>query len=198
MLPIRTGALVALALVLAACGSDAPTATGVVRVDEPLAEAKLENPSSLNQDVAAVRAATARYHRVEAAEAAGYVAMPPCVEIPGAAMGIHYLNFGLLTDGVLDPAQPEVLVYEPQADGSLKLVAAEYMIPVAMWQAQHGDTRPQLFGQTFEDGVMGTYALHAWVWRNNPWGMFAAFNPTVSCPVTDGAPAVAAGAHAHH
>ena len=198
MLPIRTGALVALALVLAACGSDAPTATGVARADEPLADAKRENPSSLNEDLASVRAATARYHRVEAAIAAGYAPVSPCVEIPGAAMGVHYMSMQLLLDGRLDPAQPEVLVYEPQADESLKLVAAEYMIPVGMWAAQHGDSRPTLFGQTFENGPMDTYTLHAWVWRNNPWGMFAEFNPTVSCPVTGGAPAAAAVAHAHH
>lgn len=195
MTPIRTGALVALAIALAACASDAPTASDAVTVDAPLAAAKAENPSSFNKDVAAVRAATARYHRVEVAEADGYAPASPCVAIPGAAMGIHYLNFALLMDGQLDPEKPEALVYEPQADGSLKLVAAEYLIPASMWTAQHGATRPELFGRTFEDGPMGTYALHAWVWRNNPWGMFAAFNPTASCP-TD-APAVA-GAHAGH
>ena len=68
---IRTGALVALALVLAACADDAPTAA---RFDGAAAAAKASNPSSLNKDVAALRSATARYHRVEVAEAEGYAA----------------------------------------------------------------------------------------------------------------------------
>ena len=46
----------------------------------------------LNRQLAAVRAATAKYHNVAAAEAAGYVPVSPCEELPGqGAMGVHYL-----------------------------------------------------------------------------------------------------------
>ncbi|PTL38265.1 hypothetical protein [Alkalicoccus saliphilus] len=68
--------------------------------------------------------------------------------------------------------KPEVLVYEPMKNGKLKLVAVEYLTP--------GGDRPSLFGQKFDDGPFpGSYALHAWVWKNNPDGMFAANNPKV-------------------
>ena len=70
------------------------------------------------------------------------------------------------------------------------LVAAEYMTPGV-------GARPTLFGTTFKDGPpnSGTYALHAWVWEHNPAGMFADFNPNVSCAATDGP---AAAEHVHH
>jgi hypothetical protein len=81
-----------------------------------------------------------------------------------------------------------VLVYEPRPDGTQRLVAVEYMIPRAMWHAAHPGTRPTLFGETFEEGPMASYTLHVWLWRHNTSGMFAAFNPAVSCPAGPGAP----------
>lgn len=192
MSAIRSVLLVAAAALVTACAADAPTAAE----SSAAVAARAANPSQLNKDLASVRAATARYHRVEAAVEAGYQPASPCVAIPGAGMGIHYVNFALVGDGVLDVAQPEVLVYEPAADGRLALVAAEYMIPQQMWAQQGHAGLPSLFGHDFEPGPMATWTLHAWVWRNNPSGMFAPFNPTVSCPT--GAPAVAAAAHAHH
>lgn len=42
----------------------------------------------------------------------------------------HYINWDWINDDVvLDPDQPESLVYEPQPDGSKKLVSAMYMLP---------------------------------------------------------------------
>lgn len=187
---LRTLALAVLTAAVAACASDAPTAP--VASTAVQAAATAATPTLVNQSLAAARAATARYHRVEEALADGYAPAAPCVAIPGAAMGVHYVNFALVMDLALDPARPEVLVYEPQADGSVKLVAVEYMVPAAAWNGANGAGRPELFGRTFEDGPMATYALHAWVWRHNPDGIFAAFNPAASCP--SGAPAVAA----HH
>ena len=177
------------ALTLAACGDDAATPTGA----EPAA-ALAGAPAAAQKDLAAARAATARYHDVARATADGYQAMGDCVAIPGAAMGVHYVNLALVGDPALDPARPEVLVYEPQRNGSLQLVAVEYMIPKPAWDAQNPGKRPAMFaGATFEDGPMDTYALHAWVWRQNPAGVFAPFNAKASCPTTSGA-----GAHAGH
>lgn len=119
-----------------------------------------------------VRQATAQYHDVAAAEAAGYQNTHHCV--PG--MGIHFVNVALLDDTVQE-TQPEVLVYAPTADG-LELVAVEYIAAT--------EDRPELFGHAFDDGPFpGTYALHAWVWAHNPDGMFAAHNPEVTCPGGD-------------
>lgn len=128
--------------------------------------------------LAEVREATAKYHRVEDALAAGYVPASPCVALPtGPAMGIHYVNFQKVADGTISVGDPEVLVYLPDADGTLRFVAAEYMIP--KFQSPE---KPELFGQHFHEGPMDTWTLHAWIWRNNPDGMFADFNPKLSCP----------------
>jgi hypothetical protein len=174
----------------AACAADTPTApaTGLhAHAHAPLAakaDARPERPMS-GADLAAVRATTARYHRVEVARADGFVDTRHCVAIPGAGMGVHHVNGARIGDGVVDATRPEVLVYEPQADGTARLVAVEYMVPKPMWDAMHPGTRPELFGQAFGDGPMNSYALHVWVWRHNAAGMFADFNPAVTCPAGD-------------
>jgi hypothetical protein len=177
---------------LAAC-ADATT-TAPVLDSAPLASRAAG--AQVNQALAAARAASARYHRVAAAEADGYFAASPCVAHPDAsvgAMGVHYVNPALIGDPALDPDRPEVLVYEPQQNGELRLVAVEYMKPKAM-----PGGRPMLFGQLFEDGPNETYALHAWVWQHNPSGMFAAFNPAASCANAPAPASADASAHAHH
>lgn len=135
-----------------------------------------------SKDLARARAATARFHDVEVAIAAGYEVLSPCVSSPSGGMGYHYGNFSLM-DATLDPANPEVLLYEPTSDG-LKLVAVEYFIPEAATTST-----PTLFGTTFNGpmdghapGMPRHYDLHAWVWRNNPTGIFSDWNPKVSCP----------------
>jgi hypothetical protein len=179
---------------LAACGADAPSAPAVApRTPSGARSAAPTEQSALPRDLAAARAATARYHRVDAAIANGYVSTHECVAIPGAGMGIHFVHGPRIGDPSLDAAEPEVLVYEARGDGSLRLVAVEYMVSKPLWDAVHPGTRPTLYGRTFEDGPMQSYALHAWVWRHNADGMFAPFNPAVSCP-TGGQ----ASAHASH
>ena len=57
----------------------------------------------------------------------------------------------------------------------MKLVAVEFLSTAA--------ERPEIAGLDFDDGPFpGTFALHAWVWKDNPDGMFAAYNPDHSCP----------------
>lgn len=130
------------------------------------------------KQLARLRAATAKYHDVEEAVVDGYVPFGECVALPsGPAMGIHYVNMQKVLDGQVSVTEPEVLVYIPESDGSVRLVAAEYMVPQAMVTE-----RPELYGQHFHQGPMETWTLHAWVWRNNPDGMFADFNPKLSCP----------------
>src|SRR5438445_216565 len=69
----------------------------------------LATPSPANAgaaDLSTARAATAGFHQVEAAKAAGYgefrdAANIACIETPGVGvMGIHYGNGALVTDGV--------------------------------------------------------------------------------------------------
>ena len=178
--------------VLAACADTTTTAPAVDSA--PLAARS--GGAEVNQALAAARAASARYHRVAAAEADGYFAASPCVAHPDAsvgAMGVHYVNPGLIGDPALDPDRPEVLVYEPQRNGELRLVAVEYMKPKAM-----PGGRPTLFGHLVENGPNDTYALHAWVWQHNPSGMFAAFNPAASCASAPAPASADVSAHAHH
>lgn len=136
-------------------------------------------------DVAQVRAATAGFHQLERAQAAGYGLVPGldhCFENPGVgAMGYHYINTGLL-DTALDPLQPEALVYVPQPQGKLQLGAVEYVVPIEPWDAANTEY-PELFGETFlRNDDLGIYALHVWLFKHNPAGIFAAWNPEVSCP----------------
>jgi len=133
-----------------------------------------------------VRAATAKYHDVDAALADGFVPFSPCVSEPGeGGMGYHYAKIARV-DGQVDPAAPEVLLYAPDDRGKLELVAVEFFEVVALWETLH-DSPPSLGSVPFNgpmvhDGLPLHYDLHAWVWRENPAGTFAQFNPKVQCP----------------
>ncbi len=82
---------------------------------QPASSHRAHKPA--NALVRAVRAATERYKDVAAAEAEGYTLMFGCVSGPDfGAMGLHYVNLALVTDGVLDPARPEIVIYEPQPE----------------------------------------------------------------------------------
>lgn len=134
--------------------------------------------------VDAVRAANDRFADPAAATAEGYIAMP-CVSGPaGGAMGIHMANPPLLEDGVLDIAKPEALLYEPQADGSMVLVAVEYITftgpAVLNGHLFHFVGAPNRYG------LDPFYELHVWAWRDNPSGTFADFSPAVSCDAMPG------------
>ncbi|MCA1622781.1 MAG: hypothetical protein LC778_03110 [Acidobacteria bacterium] len=134
--------------------------------------------------MATARAATAKYHDVNEALADGFVPASPCVQIPNVgAMGIHYVNFSRM-DLNLDVSEPEILLYMPDETDELRLVAIEYWIPFVA-----SNPTPSLFGRSFNGPMPGHgpgepvhYDLHVWAWRNNPNGMFAQFNPKLSCP----------------
>lgn len=148
--------------------------------------------AAMNRQLAAVRAATARFHRVEVALEEGYVSTVECAALPGVgAMGVHFIKPSLMGDAGFDPLQPEVLVYEPQKNGKFKLVAVEYLIFRAPWEAAGKTGRPMFgdvpFVQSFGDeahGLPDHYELHVWLWRHNPEGMFAQWNPMVTCPTS--------------
>lgn len=130
--------------------------------------------------LAGLRGATAPLHRIEAAAAAGWDArITGCMELPGTGgMGYHYGNVGLI-DGVVEALAPELLLYEPQANGRLRLVAVEYVVPFTEWSESQP---PALHGVSFHrNETFGLWVLHAWVWKHNPAGMFADWNPDVSC-----------------
>lgn len=139
--------------------------------------------SDVNRVVASVRAATAPYHDVSRAIAAGYVPIGGCAQSPEGAMGFHYMNPDLVAPGApVDPAMPAMLTYGPTASGRLELWSAEFFEPDV------GQPHPTLGGIPFdgpmpghEPGMPTHYDLHVWVGKHNPAGLFAPFNPALSC-----------------
>ena len=150
--------------------------------------------------LALARQSTAAFLRENRALAAGYVATPDCVAVPGAGgMGYHYANFAAAADIEVDPRVPEILVYEQRPNGQRALVALEYFAPVLSngvpWMGSAtqpppaiDNPPPVLFGRTFDGphpghgpGMPWHYDLHVWVWKHNPSGIFAPFNPRVIC-----------------
>lgn len=139
--------------------------------------------ASVEKDLATLRAATATFQRFDAASAAGWSAkITSCMRIAEGGMGFHYGNLNLI-DGAVQVDSPEVLLYEPEKNGRLRLVAVEYIIP---YTAHSRDAEPPvLFGQQFKqnDGFQ-LWGLHAWVWKENASGIFADWNPNVGCEHT--------------
>ncbi|MEZ5498456.1 MAG: hypothetical protein R3E77_03380 [Steroidobacteraceae bacterium] len=128
------------------------------------------DPLTIGQLVA-VRQATARYRNLDNAVHDGYVDIGLFVPM----MGHHYLRSDLL-DGEFDPQSPELLVYADRPDGSRQLVAVEYAVPLEL----SADAPEGFFGDADEWAInnqFGLWTLHAWVWKRNPDGVFAAFNP---------------------
>ena len=130
----------------------------------------------------AVKAQLARFHSIRQAEKAGYEVASPCIAIPIGGMGFHYVQQGQ-PDETFDPMNPEALVYAPDAQGKLKLVAAEYIV------MNIDQDRPSFEGQLFDIGgapiPVAHWTLHVWLFEPNPLGMFAPFNPNVTCPAAE-------------
>jgi hypothetical protein len=173
-------------------------------------EATALPPAELN----AIRAATEKYRDVKAALADGYIRDPSnmCVTsaMEGAprqlgAMGVHYFRpdlLGLAGDqprvhgsGMhMDFLKPAVMIYEPQADGSQKLVAIENLVWAKTWKEAGKTEAPSFHGFDYyymqdnplteadeAHGFEPHYELHFWLYQDNPSGMFSPFNPAVTC-----------------
>ena len=142
-------------------------------------------PAKLIQDV---REATKQFIDVNNARQAGYLPAFGCVSGPDhGAMGIHYVNGGLVGDGKLDVTQPEALIYEPVGKKRV-LVGVEYIVDSATWLANNNNTPPTLDDQDFQFvaapnrfNLADFFELHVWAWRDNPQGAFVDWNDKVSC-----------------
>ena len=149
------------------------------------------------RELAGVRAATAKFHDLDAALAAGYELgwvngsgariVAGCVSHPqgAGAMGYHYFNAALMRDETTDALRPEVLVYAPTDDGGRRLVAVEWVVRGPQSNPPGPSRVPSVLGMDMH--VLAPppgpafYLTHAWVWAPNPDGMFADWNPRVSC-----------------
>lgn len=133
--------------------------------------------------------ATAEYQSLQAALDDGFVSLSECVMGPAGGMGFHYGEPGRLEDAIVDPALPEVLLYAPDGDGTVRLVGVEFMVHEDTWSGAGNTEPPALAGRTFDppnpnhpdEMIRPFHTLHAWVWADNPEGMFAPFNPTIHC-----------------
>ncbi len=142
-----------------------------------------------NALIQAVREATERFKDVHAAEAEGYQLQFGCVSGGDfGAMGLHYVNGALVNSGVIDAAHPQIVIYEPTADGKLRLVGADFLVMANKWNARHAGQPPQLMGQLFHlfeapnrFGLPSFYTLHVWAWKANPNGAFVNWHPNVNC-----------------
>ncbi len=162
-----------------------------------------------------VRAQTERFQDVNVALAEGYIRDPGNIcdtaEMMGrpaalGAMGIHYFRPDMLgitappnprVDGTgthTDFNRPAILIYEPQADGSVRLVAVENLVFARAWHAAGNSAPPSFQGVPWDSmsddpatrideahNFEPHYDRHVWLYRDNPNGMFAQFNPNVSC-----------------
>lgn len=193
-------------LLLSACGGK--------RVDS-------HGPAPGEPTLAEVRKATERFRDVNVALAEGFIRDPGNIcetaEMMGmpaslGAMGVHYFRPDLL--GITAPPsprvdgngthtdfhQPAILIYEPQADGSMELVAVENLVFRAAWEAAGNNAPPSFHNVPYDDMIDDPatpadeahnfephYDRHVWIYRENPNGVFAPLNPRVSCEHHQGA-----------
>jgi hypothetical protein len=152
-----------MALCLVACGDD-PTDPSGLTADQ-------------RRDLDALRAATAGYTDFSRAQAAGYTErLTDCMSDPSGGMGFHYGKTAFI-DANARLLEPEILMYEPQANGSLQFVGIEYVVPLNL-----AATPPTLFGHTFHrNDAFQLWVLHVWLYKDNPTGIFSDWNPNVSC-----------------
>jgi hypothetical protein len=138
-------------------------------------------PPSVVGDIARLRAATAAFKLLDSAVAAGYERnVSKCISYPQVGgMGYHHQNAALL-DGRLEVEHPEILVYRRAANGAYELTGVEYEVPYAV--APRDSAPPTIMGQPLKhfDAIKMWY-LHVWPWLDNPSGMFADWNPNVTC-----------------
>ncbi len=143
--------------------------------------------------VKAVRDSTRRFRNVDQAKAEGYLLMFGCVSGPDdGAMGLHYVNLELVGDPALDPARPEIVIYEPTPNGGRRLIGADFLVFAESWHATNTAT-PQIMGQLMHliespnrYGLPAFYTLHVWAWKPSPTGAFVNWHADVSCESFDG------------
>jgi hypothetical protein len=171
------------------------------------------NPSE--PTLAQIKAAVQKYRDVKTAIADGYIRDPSGMCETAAmmgkpaqlgAMGIHYFRPDLLgitapphprvdgTSTYTDFHHPAVLLYEPEADGSLQLIGVENLVFEKAWRAAGHNQPPTFHGIPYDHmvdnpatpideahGFMPHYDRHVWVIRPNRNGVFAQYNPDVTC-----------------
>jgi hypothetical protein len=164
--------------------------------------------------LAAIKAAAEKYRDIDVARAEGYISPDNEHCVAAAAeglpaelggMGIHYVRPDLLKITATSPRvngdsthtdfmNPAILIYEPQTDGSVELVALENLVFEKAWRAAGNDGPPVFQGREWgymaddpdtpgdeAHGFEPHWDQHVWVFRENPSGTLEPFNPNVTC-----------------
>lgn len=160
------------------------------------AQPALGQGTALPAELQNVRKLLDKYNDPIVAVHDGFLSTVACVEYPkGGAegamryspggMGVHFINMQNVGP-TLDPAKPQVLIYEPVGD-KLRLVAAEWFMPTQV----AGGKAPSIFGKELQGPMEGHkplmpaevhhYDLHVWLWKTNPDGVYSPTNPAVKC-----------------
>lgn len=138
-----------------------------------------------------VHNATERYTNINVALSEGWVTATPCVSGPDTgAMGVHLVLPARISSGVLNPAQPQALIYEPMKNGAMRLVGVEFIILESVWTSSNppAGATPALDGNLLNYiaapnryGLPAFYEMHVWAWEHNPKGVYADWNTHVTC-----------------
>lgn len=141
--------------------------------------------------VATARAGTARFQDRAVALDEGYRAVGP--DFPG--MGEHYVNMGLLLSATIDPARPPVLEYVT-IGGKPRLVGVAYAalvtdsapqpglpVPPGAWHTHSGTVDEESFFHHIHASGGGPRlaVAHAWIWLDNPAGLYETDNWALPC-----------------
>lgn len=131
-------------------------------------------------DLDALRRLTTGFDDIAVARAAGYTdQITPCwYHRERGGQGIHIARSELI-DGTLSLLEPELVMYEPMADGTHQFLAIEYIVPFSAWT----ETEPpvMLGRQLMRNERLELFVLHVWLGKDNPNGMYDDWNPNVSC-----------------
>lgn len=153
---------------------------------------EIEQDVAIEEELKPLRASLARYNDFNNALADGYQLgykgdAAGCVRdmrVPSAgAMGYHYFRWDKMDDPTIDEMDPEVLVYHTR-DGKMKLGAVEWVVHKPAWEAAGNMGAPAVYGQDLHilNPVLNWYVAHAWVYVENPAGIYMDWNPDVRCP----------------
>jgi len=157
-------AIAAVSLALAAAPVTAHDTSGA-----PAANSMLDD-AAIAAEIAKVREATKKYEDIKVALDEGYIPAPPghCITaaeegLPAAwgGMGIHYINPKMLKITRAEPRvagesthtdflNPAILLYEPTADGGMKLVGVENLVFLHAWQAAGNGAPPTFAGRSWD------------------------------------------------
>ena len=168
---------VALSLTAGACSEAPPPAPEIADVPD-LRRERLPKP--VIRDLLRLRQSLVKYESFERAMAAGFdTKLTDCMVMPPAGgMGFHYGNAAII-DAIPDPRAPEVLLYQPLKGGKRRLVGVEFIVPFTEWTKPEP---PVLYGQVMRPNhTFGLWTLHIWLFKHNPSGLFADWNPAVRC-----------------